>query len=131
MKEVEIKPIQNTLESLESTPTPQKLTEAQIQKLLKEKPQIQYKKDSKDKYLKKYKSTGKEPYFYLLVTQDRDKTFITHFTTRDIKYSRKEIADSDEIVKGADIIEELNQRTGDIKSSASTDIIINKSFNIF
>ena len=153
LREVEITPIQNALESLESTPTPKKLTEAQIQKLLKEfdnlenlqehlstradnrqeiynllldtkeKPQIQYKKDSKDKYLKKYKSTGKEPYFYLLVTQDKDKTFITHFKTRDTKYLSKEIADSDEIVKGADIIEELSQRTGDNQSSASTNII--------
>ena len=153
LREVEITPIHNALESLESTPTPKKLTEAQIQKLLKEfdnlenlqehlstradnrqeiynllldtkeKPQIQYKKDSKDKYLKKYKSTGKEPYFYLLVTQDKDKTFITHFKTRDAKYLSKEIADSDEIVKGADIIEELSQRTGDNQSSASTNII--------
>ncbi|WP_194145611.1 hypothetical protein, partial [Helicobacter apodemus] len=153
LKELEITPIQNALESLESTPTPQKLTDTQIQKLLKEfdnldnlkehlntrtedrkqlynllldtkdNPQIHYKKDLKDKYLKKYKSTGKEPYFYLLITQDKDKTFITHFKTRDIKYLSKEIADSDKIIKGADIIEELSQRTGDNQSSTSADII--------
>uniref|UniRef100_UPI0013152BE1 ADP-ribosyltransferase-containing protein n=1 Tax=Helicobacter mesocricetorum TaxID=87012 RepID=UPI0013152BE1 len=143
LKELEITPIQNALKSLESTPTPQKLTDTQIQKLLKEfdildnlkehlntrtedrkqlynllldakdNPQIHYKKDLKDKYLKKYKSTGKEPYFYLLITQDKDKTFITHFKTRDIKYLSEEITDSDKIIKGADIIEELSQRTGD------------------
>ena len=37
LREVEITPIQNALESLESTQTPKKLTEAQIQKLLLDK----------------------------------------------------------------------------------------------
>ena len=77
-------------------------------------PQVHYKKDGKDKYLKRYKSERKEPYFYLLVTKDGDKTFITHFKTRDSRYLSKEIAKAQEIMQGADIIEALSQRTGDI-----------------
>ena len=77
-------------------------------------PQVHYKKDGKDKYLKRYKSERKEPYFYLLVTKDENKTFITHFKTRDSKYLSKEITKAQEIIQGADIIEALSQRTGDI-----------------
>ena len=77
-------------------------------------PQVHYKKDGKDKYLKRYKSERKEPYFYLLVTKDENKTFITHFKTRDSRYLSKEIAKAQEIMQGADIIEALSQRTGDI-----------------
>ena len=77
-------------------------------------PQVHYKKDGKDKYLKRYKSERKEPYFYLLVTKNGDKTFITHFKTRDSKYLSKEITKAQEIIQGADIIEALSQRTGDI-----------------
>lgn len=77
-------------------------------------PQVHYKKGGKDKYLKRYKSERKEPYFYLLVTKDGDKTFITHFKTRDSRYLSREITKAQEIIQGAGIIEALSQRTGDI-----------------
>lgn len=77
-------------------------------------PQLHWGKDGKDKRLKKFKnaSNSKEPYFYLLVTRDGDKTFVTHLKTRDLRYIGKEIGNADEIFKGADIIGNFRQQAG-------------------
>ncbi|MCR2101874.1 hypothetical protein CUPS4256_01180 [Campylobacter upsaliensis] len=84
-----------------------------------ENPQIHFIKEGRDKYLKRYKGGVNEPYFYLLITQDKDKIFITHLKTRDIKYLSRQISNAEQIKKGADIIEALSQRAGDDKASAS------------
>ncbi|ELK0695749.1 hypothetical protein QJF06_001383, partial [Campylobacter upsaliensis] len=84
-----------------------------------ENPQIYFIKDGRDKYVKRYKGDVNEPYFYLLITQDKDKIFITHLKTRDIKYLSRQISNAEQIKKGADIIEALSQRAGDDKASAS------------
>ena len=84
-----------------------------------ENPQIHFIKEGRDKYLKRYKGDVNEPYFYLLITQDKDKIFITHLKTRDIKYLSRQISNAEQIKKGADIIEALSQRAGDDKASAS------------
>ncbi|ELY0805358.1 hypothetical protein SLM93_001353 [Campylobacter upsaliensis] len=84
-----------------------------------ENPQIHFIKEGRDKYVKRYKGDVNEPYFYLLITQDKDKIFITHLKTRDIKYLSRQISNAEQIKKGADIIEALSQRAGDDKASAS------------
>ncbi|EKM3878455.1 hypothetical protein PUT20_001419, partial [Campylobacter upsaliensis] len=84
-----------------------------------ENPQIHFIKEGRDKYVKRYKGDANEPYFYLLITQDKDKIFITHLKTRDIKYLSRQISNAEQIKKGADIIEALSQRAGDDKASAS------------
>ncbi|TQR42954.1 hypothetical protein DMB95_00185 [Campylobacter sp. MIT 12-8780] len=82
-----------------------------------ENPHFQYIKDGKDKFLKKFKSSGKEPFFYLLITKDGNKNFITHLKTRDYAYLEKELNKADELVKGADIIEGLRQQAGASKEA--------------
>ncbi|EFS9252849.1 hypothetical protein HWS73_001840, partial [Campylobacter upsaliensis] len=84
-----------------------------------ENPQIHFIKEGRDKYVKRYKGDVNEPYFYLLITQDKDKIFITHLKTRDIKYLSRQISNAEQIKKGAGIIEALSQRAGDDKASAS------------
>ncbi|EAK9949889.1 hypothetical protein A0Y56_05490 [Campylobacter upsaliensis] len=84
-----------------------------------ENPQIHFIKEGRDKYVKRYKGDANEPYFYLLITQDKDKIFITHLKTRDIKYLSRQISNAEQIKKGAGIIEALSQRAGDDKASAS------------
>lgn len=89
-------------------------------------PQLQWIKNNKDKRLKKFQTNDeKEPYFYLLVTKDKDKTFITHLKTRDLKYLSKEIEQADELIKGADIIEGFRQQAG----SANNGILPSTSKN--
>ncbi len=77
-------------------------------------PHIQYVTDNKTKYLKKFKDEGNksDPYFYLLVTKDKDKTFITHLKTRDLQYLQRELLKAEEIQKGAHIIGELRVQAG-------------------
>ena len=80
-------------------------------------PQIHYIKNGRDKKVKRYKGDENEPYFYVLITQDKDKTFITHFKNTDEKYLSKELINADKIIKDADIIETLRRQTGDNKVS--------------
>lgn len=62
-------------------------------------PQIRYTNAQKIKYLKRFKSneSEKEPFFYILITKDRDKTFITHFKSRDLDYLSNEIQNADSV----------------------------------
>ncbi|WP_281650347.1 hypothetical protein [Helicobacter bilis] len=85
-------------------------------------PHIQYTKDSKDKYLKKFIDlhSNKDPFFYLLVTKENDKKFITHLKTRDMDYLANEIESADNIVKGTDIIGVLRQQAGAIQRIMET-----------
>ncbi len=99
----------------------------------KNNPNIHYTKDSKDKYLKRFKDNDEhDPYFYLLITKDKDKTFITHLKTRDLNYLEKEILNAESIVKGADIIGDFRQQAGSAKHKSPTstaDSTTNKVFN--
>ena len=70
-------------------------------------PQIHYIKNGRDKKLKRYKGDKDEPYFYVLITQDKDKTFITHFKNTNIKYLSRELINADKIIKDAATIETL------------------------
>ena len=99
----------------------------------KNNPNIHYTKDSKDKYLKRFKDNDEhDPYFYLLITKDKDKIFITHLKTRDLNYLEKEILNAESIVKGADIIGDFRQQAGSAKHKSPTstaDSTTNKVFN--
>ena len=99
----------------------------------KNNPNIHYTKDSKDKYLKRFKDNDEhDPYFYLLITKDKDKTFITHLKTRDLNYLEKEILNAESIIKGADIIGDFRQQAGSAKHKSPTstaDSTTNKIFN--
>ena len=99
----------------------------------KNNPNIHYTKDSKDKYLKRFKDNDEhDPYFYLLITKDKDKTFITHLKTRDLNYLEKEILNAESIIKGADIIGDFRQQAGSAKHKSPTSITdstTNKVFN--
>ena len=87
----------------------------------KNNPNIHYTKDSKDKYLKRFKDNDEhDPYFYLLITKDKDKTFITHLKTRDLNYLEKEILNAESIIKGADIIGDFRQQAGSAKHKSPT-----------
>ena len=87
----------------------------------KNNPNIHYTKDSKDKYLKRFKDNDEhDPYFYLLITKDKDKTFITHLKTRDLNYLEKEILNAENIIKGADIIGDFQQQAGSAKHKSPT-----------
>ena len=85
-------------------------------------PHIQYTKDSKDKYLKKFIDlhSNKAPFFYLLVTKENDKKFVTHLKTRDMDYLANEIKNADDVIKGADIIGVLRQQAGEIQRIIET-----------
>ncbi|MCI7411278.1 hypothetical protein, partial [Helicobacter bilis] len=85
-------------------------------------PHIQYTKDSKDKYLKKFIDlhSNKDPFFYLLVTKENDKRFVTHLKTRDMDYLANEIKNADDVIKGADIMGVLRQQAGEIQRIIET-----------
>ncbi|STQ85772.1 hypothetical protein LS73_008190 [Helicobacter muridarum] len=81
-----------------------------LETTLKE-PHFKYKKDNKDKYLKRFKD-GKGSFYYVLITKNNDKTFITHFKNTDLDYLTRELENADEILKGDDIIASLKRPTG-------------------
>ena len=82
-------------------------------------PHFKYIKDGKTKYLKKFKDTDKDKdaYFYLLITKDQDKTFITHLKSRDYNYFAKELSTAEQLLQGENLIkikpkdEALNAKT--------------------
>ncbi|STP13346.1 PBECR2 nuclease fold domain-containing protein [Helicobacter cinaedi] len=97
----------------------------------KNNPNIHYTKDSKDKYLKRFKDNDEhDPYFYLLITKDKDKTFITHLKTRDLNYLEKEILNAESIIKGADIIGDFRQQAGSAKHKSPTSTIDSTTNNL-
>ena len=83
-------------------------------------PHIHYIKDNRDKRLKKFQSNAEDPYFYLLITRDNDKIFITHLKTRDLSYISKQIQEADKIIKSVDIIDDFRQQAGSGNLISST-----------
>ncbi|TQR28472.1 hypothetical protein DMB92_09130, partial [Campylobacter sp. MIT 99-7217] len=98
-----------------------------------EKPNFKYVKEGKTKYIKKFQKAKNEPFYYLLITKDEDRTFITHLKTRDYNYLQNELLNADEILKGADIIATLRQQAGDAfkaeQVATSADNLTNQSLN--
>ena len=78
-------------------------------------PHIHYIKDNKDKRLKHFIDNDNKQEYYIVITKDNDKTFITHFTTKDYNYIAKEIKGADEIID-THIIRDFRERTGSTKS---------------
>ncbi|MGX3045998.1 hypothetical protein, partial [Helicobacter sp. T3_23-1056] len=84
-------------------------------------PLIKYTSAGKQKYIQKFSTNNEaEPFFYLLITQDKDKTFITHFKTRDTEYLLNDIAKADEVLKGADLIGKFTSWGGNSSATKPT-----------
>lgn len=130
-KELSLKEIENTINRFDNVENLKKHLESRVDSKERQalfhlldstmgEPQLQWIKNNKDKRLKKFQTNDeKEPYFYLLVTKDKDKTFITHLKTKDLKYLNKELQNADEILKGADIIEGFRQQAGSANNGIS------------